>query len=127
MPHMIFLSDANPHEAARLQFREARENFRHEHAQCFQPVVMRDEHHDGDGQCGQILLILEVLICGEKHVESGSGKRQEFTVFHARPAAFNDGRHIMAEQLGRRRRGKDSSSRMRIRRDSKTGLLQGCN
>ena len=58
------------------------------------------EHDDSDSAIREILLIPEVRVGGEQHVEAtGLRSREQFPVAQRRPALFESGHHLMRGQV----------------------------
>ena len=77
---------------------QRRQNFRNQRFDIFHPITLRHDYENGDRQSGQILLKLDVLIRGEKHVEVGGRKHQQLPVLYSRPSTPWDGRSFVSDQ-----------------------------
>ena len=72
----------NAHQCAWLKALQAHQNRRHQGLQRFESVIVRNQDDDGHRQRAKILLVLEILIGCEKHVELRSSGTQEFAIFY---------------------------------------------
>ena len=65
-------------------------------------VVASSKHNYCDGKGVQILLELDVSICGEEHVKLCCSEGEELPVLYAGPARSRDGDSIMASYQKRK-------------------------
>jgi hypothetical protein len=66
----------------------------------------RANDDDRDPACGEILLVPQVLVGGDKHLESGDlGLLKEFAVRQRAPAKFQGSADIMIRKVSAQRRG----------------------
>ncbi|HWZ97099.1 MAG TPA: hypothetical protein VN025_04995 [Candidatus Dormibacteraeota bacterium] len=65
---------------------------RHERKKILQPIRLRAENDDCDCSSGQVLLILDSLIDGEKDIELGHFRRfEEFAILETGEASVTSG------------------------------------
>ena len=70
--------------------------------QGFDSVVVDSEDGDGDRKPAEVLLVLEVLVNGDEHIELGRSPAEQLAVADACPAPPWNGLHLMAFQEPRK-------------------------
>ena len=65
-------------------------------------ILPGDQDDDGKGQLRQVLLKLEVSICGDEGVELRCCQRQKLAILDAGPSFISDGRHVMVKDQCRK-------------------------
>jgi hypothetical protein len=66
-----------------------------------QTSALSVKHHHGNGVLGQILLIRQISISGDKDLEQVLGQRKQLAVFDARPAHVLCRFDVVAGQVAR--------------------------
>lgn len=82
-----------------LRLVEDFEDLRHQRAQVRKAIAGRDEHDDCDIECRKVLLMREIAIGCDKHVELGSGKGEKLTIPLACPSHPRIGLCVMPDEL----------------------------
>lgn len=83
-------SGAYSDHSARTDFCESRAHVVQLCSEARQPRVDYSQNDDTDIELRQVLLILEVLVRGEKNFEFGACSSQHFAMFQRRPSLFSN-------------------------------------
>ncbi len=83
---------------ARLERWKDAQKERGERFQGFDSVVVDNEDGDGDRKPAEVLLVLEVLVNGDEHIELGRSPAEQLAVADACPALPWHGLHLKAFQ-----------------------------
>ncbi len=84
------------------------------------------DHQSSNRKARRILLILKVLVHGQKDIEPRCGERQKFSVLDPGPSAARNGGTFVPYQQSLSLRGRSSSSRMRIWDERSARFLEHC-
>ncbi len=76
--------------------RKQREHLRHERLQVCQRVAVGNQHKDRDVECRQLLLVLELSIDGQEHIEFAFGKTEQVAISFTGPTHFWRGASVVA-------------------------------
>lgn len=115
-PAFVGYMAAYPSQRVWCQLCKAFEQFQDEGKQSRKSVIVCHQHDDGQRKRGKILLILEVPIRSYENIELCGSKGQKLAVLCYRPSNLTSTtlETVCPESVRARRRGRDSSSRMRI-------------
>ena len=76
--------------------RKQLEHLRYEWLQVCQRVAVGNQHQDRDAESRQLLLVLELSIDGQEHIEFAFGKTEQVAVSFAGPTHFRRGASVVA-------------------------------
>ncbi len=71
----------------------------HKRSEHVDIVAWRNNYDNGDRKTGEVLLILEVTVNGEEHVESRCRKLQQRAVLDAGPSGFSYSLNFVAGEF----------------------------
>lgn len=91
--------EANDQRLPRCGGWKALQNLRHQRAQLSERIVRRNQHNHRDVECRKILLILELLIDGQEHIEFVFCDSQQVAIAFAGPSHFWGCSRIVARQV----------------------------
>lgn len=74
------------------------EDFRNERLERLKTIADCDQNDDGNGQCLEVLLELDVLIGSQQGVENRGGFPEERPISKARPAHFGNGADVVTNE-----------------------------
>lgn len=84
-------------------WRQGLESFEHvgdERFEGLKSVAVGDQHEHGEGQSREVLLELQVLICGQQDIEPLGRSAEEFAIGLVCPPLPRHGRDVMTDERG---------------------------